>query len=160
MRSTNVVKTGRKFLKGICVLVVSLILLSGCTKEETLDWLIGDFHKEDYWSETLCNDYLISRTSSQSISLCKQEGEFLETIISGFCVTEYLVDEPYIYLMGIKGKGLWVTQEEIEGNLPVYYFVDTEDGRVRGPFNTYEDLQERCIKLDISISGEWVTVPG
>lgn len=152
--------SGQKVKKAIIVLCVLIIIcgLIGC--EEIKALLHEEFLKTDAsndWTIDLIGDYQIWRINERSIILCRKhtDDSGATDVIENFFVTRYCLIDSYICVEGIPTKADFITEEEKETSIVVYYIVDTEKNSIEGPFRSFQDMQDRCGYMDVPVIETW-----
>lgn len=152
MLHTHIRQHGRMLLKAITTLVIISLLLSGCSA----NWWVGDGRGD--WTIDLCAGYSISKINSREILFGYKknpEDPGRTIIISNYFVTAYQMYDPYILLEGIQTERITISDEEQNRRVLSYYLIDTTDGKVSGPFETYDDFVDYCSSLALKIKDEW-----
>ena len=105
--------------------------------------------------------YSIVKVNSKEIVLTYREdwndsaGTF---VIENYYVIAYQLCDQYICLEGICTQEMMASEEELRNNMSSYYFVDTTDGGVVGPFESYDDFLDCCHITNIEITDKWIDV--
>lgn len=143
---------GQMLIKVIIVVLIAVLLLSGCSR----DWIAGDGRGD--WTVELCAGYSIVKINSRQICLGYKESldaPGSSIIISNYFVTAYGMSDSYIFLKGIQTKEHTISNDERHNPEFVYYLVNTTDDDVIGPFEAYDDFLKLCSSLGLEIETEW-----
>ena len=149
---THIQPNGQMLLKVTIVTLAFILLLSGCS----VDWWVGDGRGD--WTLDLCAGYSIVKINSREILLGYKESPDApgRSIISNYFITAYQVHDPYIFLEGIQTQKITISDDELRNRVLKYYLVDTTDGEVVGPFESYDGFVEHCSFLGLEIKEEWI----
>lgn len=122
----------------IAVLVVA-VLLCGCSAE----WWVGDGRGD--WEKELCNGYTITKLNNHQIVLTYPQNDYSSIdIIENFYVTAYQNCDPYILVKGIPTQDGSLSENDVDKGILVYYFIDSLEHSITGPFESFEKLQDYC----------------
>ena len=130
-----------------------VIMLGGCSPE----WWLGEGRGD--WRIDLYAGYSIVKVNSMEIVLTYREnwnnsaGSF---VIENYYIMTYQLCDPYICLEGICTQEMMATKEELSNNVPSYCIVNTTNGEIFGPFESYNDFLNCCHIMKIEIAYEWV----
>ena len=152
--------SGQKVKKVILALGVLIIICGsmGCEKIKTV--LHEEFLETDAssdWTIDLMGDYQIWRINERCIMLCRKHtnDSGATDVIENFFVTRYCLIDSYICVEGIPTKADFITEEEKETSIVVYYIVDTEKNSIEGPFRSFQEMQDRCGYMDVPVIETW-----
>ncbi len=152
---TRIRQNGLKPLKLTIVALVFTLFLSACSAH----WLVGDGRGD--WTLDLYKGYAISKINSNEILFVHKENpndSGGSIILPNYFVTAYQLHEPYICLEGIHTQKMSASEDELNGMVLCYYLVDTSNGEVMGPVESYDGFVEHCGSLKIKIETEWIKI--
>ena len=150
---TRIQQNGRMLLKMTIPTLVLLLFLSSCAA----DWWIGDGRGD--WTLNLYEGYGISKINSNEILLVHKENPNDSggaIVLPNYFVIAYQLHQPYIWLEGIHTQGISASEDELNDMVLSYYLVDTTNGELIGPFESYDDFIELCSSLGLEIENEWI----
>ena len=149
MQHMNTQQSGHRLLSLISAILTMLLFFNSCAGGR------GDYTIE------LLNGYAVSKINSREMLFGKKDG-ITETsytiVISHYFVKAFQLHDPYILLQGIETKELCISDEELEANKRVYYFVDSSSENIVGPFETIDQLSTCCNLYEIVLLDEWTSI--
>lgn len=150
---TRIQQIGCTLFKVTIAILAYTLFLSGCSFE----WWIGDGRGD--WTLDVYNGYAISKINSNEILFVRKENpedSGGEIVLSNYFVTAYQLHEPYICLKGIHTQEMSAVEEELNKQTVNYYLIDTTDGKIAGPFESYNDFKECYSFLGLEMNNEWI----
>ena len=150
---TRIQLNGRMLLKVTVAALALTLFLSACS----IDWWVGDGRGD--WTLDLYEGYAISKINSKEILFIHKENpndSGGSIILPNYFVIAYQLHEPYICLEGIHTQEISASEDELNDMVLSYYLIDTTNGEVIGPFESYDDFVERCSSLGLENEDEWI----
>lgn len=149
-------------LKIAAIAVVLSLFLTGCLP----DGWAGE-GSSDGWYFDLCGRYALGKSNRYSISLIHYDDPHINDsgesfiirsiVLDHFFVTAYQVQEPYIFLEGIRTAELMISDEELDNRKLSYYLVNSETDEISGPFASDTAFEVFCTLQALEL-GEWIQV--
>lgn len=149
---SHIPPNGQILIKAVIVIIALSLLLGGCSAK----WWVGDGRGD--WTLDVCSGYYISKINSREILFvhkAKPDDSGSKIIIPNYFVTAFQTQEPYIFLEGIQTEKITISDDELDRREIKYYIVNSIDGTVIGPFETYDALLHMCNSLALEIQDEW-----
>ena len=129
------------------------MFLSGCSAK----WWVGEGRGD--WILDVCSGYFISKINSREILFVykeKPDDSGSKIIIPNYFVTAYQIQDPYIFLEGIQTEQITISDDELDGRVLKYYIVNSSDGNVIGPLESYDNLLDKCDVLALDLQDKWL----
>ncbi len=146
-------QNGKAFCRVLVTVLILLSVMCGCSA----DWLFGDGRGD--WTVELCGGYTLTKVNGYEIVF----GHKMDSPAAGSSIllpncfiSAYQVQEPYIFLEGIPTKSWAASEEELQSKTRNYYLVNTDNGEISGPYESFDALSNDCGSLAIEIPEEWV----
>ena len=154
LQHTSIQPNGRQFLK-LALITLAMLFLCGCSP----DWWVGDGRGD--WTLDLREGYAISKINSHEILFVHKDNPN-DTggtiVIPNYFIVTYQIHKQFICLEGIRTQGPSVSEEELDEMQLSYYLVNTNDGKVEGPYEDYDSFVNYCISVGVEIQRQG-TVP-
>ena len=135
--------------------MILVFMLSACSSE----WFIGDGRGD--WTLDISNGYAISKINSYEILLVYKENPSDSggsIILSNYFIKAYQFYDPYLCLEGICTQEIAISQDELIAAELSYFLVNTNNGEIVGPFESYNDFAAYCGDIVLKISNNWIRV--
>ena len=140
----------RKVILTIIIFFAIIALLAYLPIEQ---W-VGDGRGD--WEKVLCNGYTITKLNNHQIVLTYPQNDYSSIdIIENFYVTAYQNCDPYILVKGIPTQDGSLSENDVDKGILVYYFIDSLEHSITGPFESFEKLQDYCNEHSMTIFNNW-----
>ena len=114
----------------LCVLI-ALLSTIGCKSRYADHFPRGD------WYYDLSANYRLNRVNSKMLIIEKKDGS---GVIDHFFVTGFSFYDEKIMVKGIHTEDIFVSNEELEQQILVFYVIDTSNDALLGPYATELDM--------------------
>lgn len=138
----------------VCVflaLLCTIMFFSGCSTE-SLNW-----NPQGDWMYELCRGYYISRSSSSSIALVKEQkigySYVVEEYVTCFCYNDDFIA---VRKLVIPEHTMFEDIMKMDFSMAMYYLINTQNDDVLGPFSDKESFEIACSKQKTEILNEWI----
>lgn len=141
----------RMLIPAIIIFYIIIALLAYLPIEQ---W-VGDGRGD--WEKELCNGYAITKINSHQIVLTYHgDDRFSSSILlDNYFITGYQNHDPYILVKGIPTQGHTLSENDLESSDILYYFVDTIEHSIDGPYKSSEEFRAYCYARSIAVSENW-----
>ncbi len=141
----------RKAILSIIIFFAIIALLAYCPIEQWVGNGRGDWEKE------LCNGYAITKINNSQIVLTYHEDDRIGSsiLIDNYFITAYQNCDPYIFVRGIPTQDGYLSENDVDKGMIVYYFIDSLEHSLAGPFESFEALQAFGNEQSVTFSETW-----
>lgn len=139
--------------KIIITIVIFFAIIAFLAYSPIVKWFLDD------GSIDLCNGYYITQHNRLQIHLTYMKVDDIgnNILIDDFFITGYISSDPYIFVKGIHSQESTLSDEERSNGDIVYYYIDSLENNIVGPFESYEEFLKHCEAKAMKIFETWET---